>query len=100
MAFKVVRIVNENTLMVYPEWRMRKLNKGGKYVRLFGYKIPDKNKSAKNAAISTLAGELLGKDVTLENPRKLTPNGYVICDVLIGKKNVKDFFPEFQSDKG
>ncbi|MEW5799663.1 MAG: thermonuclease family protein [Bacteroidota bacterium] len=93
MAFKVTKVIDGDTFEVSPNWKWN--NEEGNVVRPNGYDAPEEGQAGYQAAKEKLTKLILGKDVELKNPIKLT-YGRLLCDVFVSGKNLADFFPEYK----
>lgn len=93
MAFKVTKIMDGDTFEVSPNWKWN--NQEGNVVRPSGYNTPEEGQQGYQAAKDKLSKLILGKEVDLKNPIKLS-YGRLLCDVYLNGKNLADFFPEYQ----
>ena len=93
MAFKVTEVIDGDTFKVSPGWKWN--DKEGDTVRANGYDTPEQGQPGYQEAKEKLEKLILGKDVELKNPIKIT-YGRLLCDVYIGGKNLASFFPEYQ----
>jgi endonuclease YncB( thermonuclease family) len=87
MAFRVIKIVNEYTVIVTPEWRIWKHNKGGDLVRISGYTIPKKS-SIRYDAKKRLQNLLLNQEIELRNITGITEGGSLVSEVYVNGENV------------
>ncbi len=74
MAFKVIKIVNEYTVMVTPEWRVWKHKMGGCLVRASDYNISTKADVRRDAK-KILRDTLMGKSIELKNVSGISGSG-------------------------
>ena len=93
MASKVTEVIDGDTFKVSPCWKWN--DKEGDTVRANGYDTPEQGQVGYQAAKERLEELILGKDVELKNPIKIT-YGRLLCDVYIAGKNLASFFPEYQ----
>lgn len=93
MSFKVTAVVDGDTFSVEPGWEWDE--KSGDRIRPAGFDTPEKGETGYEAATRKLNRLILGKEVELKNPVKLTYER-LLCDVYIDGKNLKSHFPEYQ----
>jgi len=93
MSFKVIKIIDGDTFEVSPKWKWN--NQEGNIVRANGYDTPEEGQPGYQAAKDKLTRLILGKEVELKNPIKIT-YGRLLCDVYYQGKNLVDYLPEYQ----
>jgi len=92
MAFKVTKVIDGDTFEVSPNWKWN--NKEGDIVRSNGYNTPEEGEKGYKSAQEKLSKLILGKEVELKNPIKLT-YGRLLCDVYYNGKNLAAYFSEY-----
>jgi endonuclease YncB( thermonuclease family) len=93
MEFEVAGVFDGDTLEVSPDWRWG--DESGNVVRAKGYDTPEEGQPGYREAKHRLAVLILGKEVELENPVRIT-YGRLLCDVYYEGRNLADYFPEYQ----
>ena len=93
MSFKVIKVIDGDTFEVSPKWEWN--NQEGNIVRANGYDAPEQGQPGYQAAKDKLTSLILGKEVELKNPIKIT-YGRLLCDVYYQGKNLAEYFPEYQ----
>lgn len=93
MSFKVVKVIDGDTFEVSPNWKWN--NQGGNIVRANGYNAPEQGQPGYQVAKDKLTRLILGKEVELKNPIKIT-YGRLLCDIYYQGKNLANYFPEYQ----
>lgn len=93
MSFKVVKIIDGDTFEVSPNWEWG--DQKGNTVRAKGYNAPEEGQPGYEEAKEKLRRLILGKEVELKDPIKVT-FGRLLCDVYYQGKNLADYFPEYQ----
>jgi hypothetical protein len=88
MAFKVLKVLSENSFIVSPEWRIWKLKQGGKGVKA-SYTVSKKHEE-RVAVKKKLINMLPGKQVELKNIKGVNAAGFVICDVYLDGVNLSE----------
>lgn len=89
MKHKVTRIIDGDTFEVLPNWEFE--GKTGDVVRPRGYDTPERGQSGYQEAKDKLTSLILGKEVELEDPIKLT-YGRLLCDVYYQDRNLAGYF--------
>ena len=89
MSFKVTEVIDGDTFEVSPNWKWKE--ETGNRVRPTGYDTPEKGQPGYEAAKDKLAKLILGKEVELKNPIKIT-YGRLLCDVDYKEKKLADYF--------
>ena len=92
MGFIVTKIIDGDTFVVKPNWKWN--NQEGDIVRTNGYDAPEKEQPGYQAAKDKLTSLILGQDIEINNPIKVTFNR-LLCDVFFQDKNLADYFPEY-----
>jgi len=92
MKYKVVRIIDGDTFVVSPRWKL--WFKTGDRIRPTGYNTPEKGERGFEEAALKLQKLILGKYVVLKKPIKLT-YGRLLCEVYFKGRNLADYFPEY-----
>ncbi|MCC7303441.1 MAG: hypothetical protein IT233_12450 [Bacteroidia bacterium] len=80
MAFKVIKIVNEYTVMIAPEWRVWKHKMGGKKVRATDYSISSKADVRRDAK-KQLLNNVLGKTIEIRNISGISSSGILMAEI-------------------
>jgi hypothetical protein len=93
MMFVIAEVLDANTFKVSPVW-MWEYHKGN-VVKAHGYTSPGPRKPDYQKARLKSKALVLGKEVELTNPRRLTDQEQLLCDVYVEGKNLADFFPEY-----
>ena len=93
MSFKVTKVIDGDTIEVSPNWKWN--DKEENVVRANGYNTPEQGQPGYQAAKDKLANLILGKEVELKNPIRITYNR-LLCDVYYNGKNLADYFSEYQ----
>ncbi len=93
MTFKVKEVIDGDTFKVEPGWQWEEQT--GDIIRPVGFNTPEKGETGHDEAKRKLNSLILGKEVELKNPIKLT-YGRLLCDTYIDGKNLKNHFPEYQ----
>lgn len=89
MKHKVTRIIDGDTFEVLPNWEFE--GQTGNVVRPLGYNTPEWGELGYQEAKDKLTGLILGKEVELENPIKLTYRR-LLCDVYYQGRNLAGYF--------
>ena len=89
MNFRVTEVIDGDTFKVSENWKWK--GHSGDTVRPTGYDTPEENEPGYNEATLKLKKLILGKDVELKNPVKLSFER-LVCDVYIGGKNIASYF--------
>lgn len=95
MGFEVVEVIDGDTFRVAQKWTWN--NQTGDFVRPIGYDAPEEGEPGYQTAKNKLTKLILGKEVSLKNPIKLT-YGRLLCDVYCNRRNLADYFPEYQTE--
>lgn len=101
--FRVIQIINSDTIMVTPQWRITLKNGDslqGNKLRIHGYTPPVRGTHSYTLTISKLNTLLMGKLVDLVNPYILPPNendvAPIACQVFIDDIEVSNYFSELK----
>jgi hypothetical protein len=94
MIFVISEVLDANTFKVSPIW-MWEYHKGD-MVKAHGYISPQTGKPDYQKALIKSKNLLQDKEVELTNPRRLTAQDQLLCDVYVEGKNLADFFPEYR----
>jgi endonuclease YncB( thermonuclease family) len=92
--FTVSQIIDGDTFSVSGGWQWG--DHTGERVRPTGYDAPEMHQFGGAAAKQKLANLILGRQITLSNPRTVD-RGRVVCDVFYNGRHLADFFPEYRS---
>ncbi len=87
MAFFVTKILDFNVVMITPEWRIWKHNKGGNRVQLTGYTIA-KDAGTRRDAKKQLMAHLLNNKIQLKNISGISASGNLLAEVWVRGANV------------
>jgi len=93
MSFKVAKVIDGDTFEVSPNWKWNEQE--GDVVRPEGYNTPEEGKPDYQAAKNKLTKLILGEEVELKKPIKIT-YGRLLCDVYYKGKNLAEYFPEYK----
>lgn len=104
MKFKVIEIINVDTIKVSPEWFWEQpdgTKLQGNILRIWGYFTPPHGTFAANYAKEKLVKILQDQMVELKNPKKITnpaeaKNTPIACDVYLNDVNIMLYFPEYK----
>ncbi|MEC4049575.1 hypothetical protein OX284_009060 [Flavobacterium sp. SUN046] len=99
MAFKVIKIIDGETIQVQPNWEWTAPdgeNLVGDTLKINGYKIQNIDMHS-NYATDKLKTLLIDKIVVLKNPKRLkNENTKISCSVFINDIDVAYYFPEYR----
>ena len=93
MITRAVEVIDGDTFRVSPGWRWDE--RSGDIVRPCGYNAPERGQPGYYEAKEKLERLILGRDVDLRNPIKIT-YGRLLCEVYLGGANLATYFPEYQ----
>ena len=99
--FKVIEVVDGETIKTLPTWNWK--NRDGKQlsgetVKVRGYNIDSKDKSAIALAKARLENLLLNKYISLKNPVELPGDKRQIeCMIFLNDVDISTYFPEYQN---
>ncbi|HDS59943.1 MAG TPA: hypothetical protein ENN54_06625 [Thermoplasmatales archaeon] len=79
MSFTVAEIMDGATFRVEEFWQWEGEN--GNLVRIRGQETPGEGQPGFGEVKLRLMQRLFGERVTLENPRRIDPDGALVCDV-------------------
>lgn len=101
--FKVVEIIDGDTIKVTPRWKIKRPNGEvitGDTLRIFGYVLPKAGTDDFIYAKLKLQRLLQDKEVSLKNPSFLptseAKNALITCRVTLNDVDVSYYFPEFR----
>jgi len=89
MKYKVTRIIDGDTFEVSPNWKWE--GQEGDTVRPLGYDAPERGEPGYEVAKSKLTTLILGNEVELKNPLKLSYSR-LLCDVYFEDKPLHEYF--------
>jgi|GEM_PF-635795 len=92
-SFKVVGIIDGNTLQISPNWKLGD-SATGDTVKVAGYDAPKTGKRAL-AIEQKLSVMLQNKTIQLDKPGGVE-NGKLVCNVYFKGVNLSDYFQEFR----
>lgn len=98
MAFRVIKIVNEYTVMITPEWRVWKHKMGGNKVRATDYNISSKADVRRDAK-KALLKNVLGKTVELKNISGISGSGVLMAEIWCDGSSVAELMRGLASGK-
>ena len=93
MSFRVTKVTDGDTFEVTPNWKWD--NQQGDIVRANGYNTPERGDVGYEEAKDKLRRLILGEDVELRDPIKIT-FVRLLCDVYYKGSNLADYFPEYK----
>lgn len=91
MSFKVISIIDGDTIRVSPNWRLGELS--GDVVKILGYSPNDKDHQVAAPKIKKL---LFNKSVELKNASIYNvASEALLCSVYLNNIDVRTYFPEY-----
>lgn len=98
MAFKVIKIVNEYTVMIAPEWRVWKHKAGGNKVRATDYSISTKVDVRRDAK-KALLKHVLGKTIELKNISGISGSGLLLSEIWCDGQSIASLMSGLSAGK-
>jgi endonuclease YncB( thermonuclease family) len=92
-TFRVATVVDGDTFEVSPQWRWN--GQTGSRVRPTGYNAPELHTVGGQTARDKLSRLVLGKQVELRTAHRIG-RGRLVCEVYFRRRNLADYFPEYQ----
>ncbi|NQT06109.1 MAG: hypothetical protein HQ575_01065 [Candidatus Omnitrophica bacterium] len=96
MKHKVTRIIDGDTFEISPNWEFE--GQTGNIVRPRGYDAPEWYQDGHRAAKDKLENLILGEEVELKNPIKLTYDR-LLCDVYYQEQKLANYFININTPK-
>lgn len=86
MAFRVIEVLEGDTLKVFPNWSWHK--KSGNIVKLNDYETPQKGEIGSEIAKKRLKNLILNEKVEIKNPQDIDKKKRLIADIYYRGKNL------------
>ena len=98
MAYRVIKVVNEYTVMVTPEWRVWKYKVGGCLVRATNYSI-SKSPGVRREAKEILCKNLINSKIELKNASGISSAGVLQADIWFEGQSLAELLSHLERGK-